>query len=385
MSRLFRVTAGRFVSPKTIKMKKLFAVMASGILTGLVSAQEPVTKPKLTVLNIDTRNVNMTSDVAGDLVRIEAEKLGLFEVMDRYDVAYMIEKNQLKISNCYGKICLVEVGQKIGADKMLSGSIELFGETIIMTMRLIDVKTNSIEKTHTREFLNLNRELQKMVVICLNEMFARPNDETIVNSLTKKSQFENILNTPKVTQLKLSGPRMGFTVLTGEHAKIFSAPEYQGGYDGFPAMFQFGYQFEKKYLNEGNFQALFEFIPMVTGLDQGVIIPSFTILHGIRGNKKGWEFAFGPTVSLVQKADGYYDPDNVWHLENEWTDTLNANPYPVISRMDSRGRPALKSGFVFACGRSIRTGKLNIPINLYAIPQKDGFRFGFSFGFNAVK
>jgi len=368
-------------------MNKLIALLLLVFPAATLFAQEPVVAPKptLTVLNIDTRGVNMAPETAGDLVRIETEKLGLYEVMDRYDVAYLIEKNQLKISNCYGKLCLVEIGQKLKSDKMLSGSIELFGETIIMTMRIIDVKSNSIEKTHTREFLNLPREIQNMVIISLHEMFGLPNDEMIVKSLTKKNVFENTINTPKISQLKLNGPRMGFTALTGEHAKIFSAPENEGGFDGYPMMFQFGYQFEKQYLNEGNFQALFEFIPMVTGLDQGVIIPSFTILHGLRANRNGWEFAFGPTVSVVEKAEGYYDPDNVWHLESDWTDTINDNPYPVISRLDSRGRPALKSGFVFAFGRSIRTGKMNIPINAYIIPQKDGIRFGFSFGFNAVK
>lgn len=367
--------------------RKLFPLAALLFLTNNLFAQEPVVvaKPTLTVLNIDTRGVNMTPEMAGDLVRIETEKLGLYEVTDRYDVAYLIEKNALKISNCYGKLCLVEIGQKLKSDKMLSGSIELFGETIIMTIRIIDVKSNTIEKTHTREFLNLPREIQNMVIISLHEMFGIPNEEMILNSLTKKNQFENTINTPRTTQLKLNGPRMGFTALTGEHARIFSAPENEGGFDGYPIMFQFGYQFEKQYLNEGNFQALFEFIPMVTGLDQGVIIPSFTILHGLRGNRKGWEFAFGPTVSVVQMADGYYDPDNAWHLEKDWTDTINANPYSVISRVDSRGRPALKSGFVFAFGRSIRTGKMNIPLNAYIIPQKDGFRFGLSFGFNAIK
>ena len=54
-----------------------------------------------------------------------------------------------------------------------------------------------------------------------------------------------------------------------------------GGFDAYPAMFQFGYQFEKQYLNEGNFQALFEFIPMISGLEQNTFIPSFTLMNGL--------------------------------------------------------------------------------------------------------
>lgn len=369
-------------------MKNLFITsLLILVLTGISSAQENTTtqRQKMTVLNIDVKGINLDPESAGNLVRREVEKLNIYDVTDRYDVAWLVEKNQLKIANCYGKMCLVEVGKTIQSEKMLSGSIEMYSDIIVVTMRIIDVKTASIEKTNVREFLNLPKELQTMVAITIREMLGYDNDKQILESLTVKNTFANAINEPQKERLALDGPRMGFTVLTGLNSEIFEAPMDKGGFDGFPMMFQFGYQFEKQYLNEGNFQALFEFIPMVTGLDQGLFIPSMTILHGLRGNKKGWEFAFGPTLGLVKKAKGYYDPDLGWQLESNWTDTINANPHSLYSRMDSRGDYQFSSGFVFAFGRSIRTGKMNIPFNAYIIPQRDGLRFGFSFGFNAKK
>lgn len=152
-------------------------------------------------------------------------------------------------------------------------------------------------------------------------------------------------------------------------------------------MFQFGYQFEKQYLNEGKIQALFEFIPMITGVDQGYFIPSFTILHGLRSNVNGWEFALGPTINFVTTSNGYYDQDNIWQLESTWTNNPDnsgkPNPFEIKSRVDSRGDYALHSSFVFAVGRTFKSGKLNIPVNIFAIPGKHGARFGVSFGFNA--
>lgn len=368
-------------------MKQIVLLISTLVLGFSSGAQENKTtqKPKLTVLNIDVKGINIDPESSGNLVRREIEKLNLYDVTDRYDVAWLVEKNQLKITNCYGKMCLVEVGKTIQSDKMLSGSIEMYSDIIVVTMRLIDVKSSSIEKTNVREFLNLQKELKTMVAITLREMFGIDNDKQVLESLTVKNTFANAINEPQKERLALDGPRMGFTVLTGLNAEIFEAPVDRGGFDGFPMMFQFGYQFEKQYLNEGNFQALFEFIPMITGLDQGLFIPSMTILHGLRGNKKGWEFAFGPTIGLIKKAEGYYDPDLGWQLAENWSDTLNPIPHSIYSRMDSRGDYRFSSGFVFAFGRSIRTGKLNIPFNAYVIPQKDGLRFGFSFGFNAKK
>ncbi len=338
----------------------------------------------LSVLNIDAQGMSMTPKQMGNLVRIEIEKLDTFEVMDRYDVAYLIEKHDLKIDNCYGKICLVETGQILEADKMLSGSVELYGETIIMTLRIVDVASSTIERTHIREFLNMQKEMQSMVRITLNEMLDRPVEPYLIQRLTKKFDYENALNNPNASKVNLSGPRMGATFFTGNIAEFMSAPEQEGGYDVIPVMFQFGYQFEVQYLNQGNFQALFEFIPLVTGLDQGLVIPSLTIFNGMRDNLRGWELAFGPTFNVVRKADGYYDPDGKWNIASDW-DGLTENPYPILNRTDSRGDYTLSTGFVFAVGKTFKSGKLNIPINLYVIPSKEGVRGGISFGYNAKK
>jgi hypothetical protein len=53
--------------------------------------------------------------------------------------------------------------------------------------------------------------------------------------------------------------------------------------------------------------------------------------------------------------------------------------------MDSRGSVTLKTYVVLAAGYSLKSGKLNIPINVYVIPSKDTIRYGFSFGFNVRK
>lgn len=346
------------------------------------------TQPSLTVLNIDAQGVEYTSIQMGNLVRLEMDKLGTFEVMDKYDVAYLVEKNDLKIDNCYGKICLLEVGNVIESDKMFTGSVERYGKSIIITLRLINVEKGVIEKTQVNEFLNLQNEMQHMIGITIYDMFGLENDADIVSLLTQKENLYNAITLPNEPRLNLSGPRMGISILTGDAATVYKAPEIEGGFDAFPALFQFGYQFEIQYLNEGNMQGLFEFIPMISGVEQGFFIPSFTLLHGLRSNKSGFEFAFGPTLSFARYADGYYDNAGDWNLEYDWwNDNPNGdpNPYSIVSRLDSRGDVKVLTGFVLAAGFTLKSGKLNIPINAYVIPRKNNFRVGVSFGFNARK
>jgi hypothetical protein len=370
---------------KTLTKFTKTAVIIYIIIIAITCNAQVNTKNTIAVLNIDTQDMLETPEQMGNLTRMELDKLDIFQVLDKYDVSYLTDKNKLSITNCYGKNALVEVGKAINAEKMLTGSVEHYGETMVVTFRMIDVASGTIEKSHIKEFLYLPKETQTMLSMTLKEMYGMEIDKVLESKLTKPFNYDNSINNPEYTKLNLSGPRMGLTVFTGSTSEILQAPKNKGGYEAYPALFHFGYQFEAQYLNKGNFQALFEFIPMITGLDQNLFIPSLTIMHGLRNNRNGWEFAFGPTVVVSNKADGYYDQNKNWHLESEWTDHENPNPFPITTRMDSRGTPHFNSGFIFAFGKSFKSGRLNIPVNAFVIPAKDGVRFGASFGFNAKK
>lgn len=344
-------------------------------------------KPNLALLNIDSKSINMDPERMGNLVRVELEKLNLYDVKDKYDIQYFMEHNNMTMTNCYGKTCLTEVGSLLKCDKMFSGSVEHIGKNLTLTYRILDVKTSSFEKTYVHEFLYLPEEIQNMVKLSIAEMFQLPFDKNLMNKLSKPYEFDNTNNNPEINRLRLDGPRMGFTSYSGELHKRMTDSKKDGGFEAFPAMFQFGYQFEKQYLNEGKVQALFEFVPMITGLDQGYFIPSVSIMHGVRSNVNGWEFAFGPTFNLLPVARGYYDEYRNWQLETHWNEQPGnvgkENPFEIVNRIDSRGSYRFRSAFVLAAGRTFKSGKLNIPINAFVIPGRDGWRFGISLGFNA--
>jgi hypothetical protein len=264
---------------------------------------------------------------------------------------------------------------------MLSGSIDVYGESLIITFRLVDVKSAKIEKTFVKEFLNYPKEIQSMIRVSIRELFGFKNDDILIAQLSKPDTYESIQTNPDETRLNLSGPRMGVTTFTGEFRQILVSKK-EGGFDLFPYMYQFGYQFEKMYLNQGNFQALFEFIPMITGLDQSVLMPSFTLLNGIRHNLWGYELAVGPNISLAKKAEVYKDSNGEWQLKENW----NAETDPeakFLTRADSRGDSKVSTAFVIAVGKTFKSGKMNFPVNVYCIPARDGLQFGLSLGYNA--
>ena len=363
---------------------RLSLIFAALLCLHTAQAQtSPTPKEKVGVLHIDSKGFTLDPVQMGNLTRLELDKTGLYEVLDKYDVDYLAEKESLKLDNCYGKICLVETGRKLRADKMLTGSAELLGERVVITFRLIDVGTESVERSQVMQFLNLRNQVQLMIELTLRQMFGLPVDQNLLTKLTKTDDYESALNVPDVSRLNLSGPRMGLTVFSGETARRFAASRTEGGLEATSVMFQFGYQFETTYLNQGGLQALFEFIPIITGLDQGQVLPSISILHGVRSNRRGFEFAFGPILYLSKEAEGFYQ-DGRWTMLSDWQ---KANPnqtptFPTKFEFDNRGTPKMSSSFVFAFGKSFKSGKLNIPVNAFYIPSRGGHRFGLSVGFN---
>ena len=353
-------------------------------------------KETAAVLGIDTKGVIQDAQAMGYLVRLEFEKTKKYNVMDKYDIADIVEKEGIDISTCFGKSCLVDAGKKLKADKMLTGSVERFGEKIVITMRLIDVKTNTVTASDATEYLNLQPEIQKMVEISVKNLLGIENDPMLVKLLV---EYDTPIATPKTT-LKLSGPRMGVSMVTGLAAKRLAAPKNEGGYGLFPINVQFGYQLEQQYLSAGNFQALIEVIGLIGGLESGQFLPSISLLNGFRDNKTGLEFAFGPVLRLVQTADVYKAEheggDGAWHLEEDWNaDTDNwiggdennviENSNTVTELPDSRGKYGVSAGIVIAAGKTFRSGYLNIPVNFYVVPKKNATVYGLSIGFNISK
>lgn len=357
-------------------MKKYFLPFLFVMIASIAMTQNP----RMAVVSFDATNTNIQANDLTELLRIEISKHNKYEIIDRYEIQEVLQKENVTASTCFSKSCLINAGKSLGVDYMLSGSADRLGDALFLRIRLLNLKAGTIEKEVVKEFIVIPEKINTMIAICVNELIGIENDKLIVNSLSNRESYESAINNPYYQTLNLSGPRMGYSFITGENADILRSPKSVGGFDSSPYYFQIGYQFEKQYLSEGKWQALLEILPMVSGVDQGLFIPSLTVLNGIRSNINGLEFAIGPTFSIVKKAE-VFESDGQWKLVDKET------PEGTITfdRLDSRGNFKLNSAVIIAAGYSLRSGKLNIPINAYVSPSRNNVRFGISFGFNTKK
>lgn len=140
---------------------------------------------------------------------------------------------------------------------------------------------------------------------------------------------------------QLSGPRFGITVVgDGSTSQVLNrihemdsltySAAYPNGGLPFTWTTQYGWQWETRFADTGGpVIGLVEWVVFVAGMEKGLILPSFSSLIGVRG-QKGFEFATGPNLS----------PTGL--------------------------------GFVFALGYNIKKGDLNMPINIALVPDKMG-------------
>ncbi|MGB1037745.1 MAG: hypothetical protein ACPGYY_03790 [Bacteroidia bacterium] len=363
-------------------MKKTILTIALFFTTQLLMAQNP----KLAVISFDALGAKLETDQLTELLRIEISKHEKYEMIDRYEIREALGGADIDYKSCFSKSCLKQAGEVLNVDYAISGSADLLGEALFVRIRMIDLKTGVLEKEIVREFLNIPEKVNTMISICVNELVDKPNDDLIVQSLSNRESYESAVNNPYYQTLSLSGPRMGYSFFTGEMASTLQKPKNEGGYDAYPAFFQMGYQFEKQYLNEGKWQALFEFVPMISGLDQGLFVPSFTAMNGIRNNKNGLEFAIGPSMNFTREEKAYLIGDEwIRDADIDNPEDYYLEDYDTKDVMDSRGNVSLSTYVVIAAGYSLKSGKLNIPINVFVVPSKENLRYGFSFGFNVRK
>lgn len=145
------------------------------------------------------------------------------------------------------------------------------------------------------------------------------------------------LQQPQALTMNLAGPRLGMTVL--DDAAREMVRDHFGKEIG-PIISQFGWQKEKRFMSSpSGFTGVTEFVGLVGGMDQGLLLPSFSWLIGAR-TSEGVEFAMGPNIA----AGGV--------------------------------------GLAAAAGVTFRAGALNVPLNFAAVRSESGVRVSILAGFN---
>ena len=187
--------------------------------------------------NPNVEGLYATPTICAKILQLELSKLNQYSVFDSFDMEEVYQRDSSYRNNCLSKSCLVAFGKELDADYMLTGSYDLLANKIVITLKMIDVKNNSMYKSGLREFTNQEKELQRMTEVVLKEMLGIPVNNELVDQL----KFDNdIITKSSVGKVSNSGPRVGVGFMTGDFYEFATRSKAQGGMDIVPAISMIG-------------------------------------------------------------------------------------------------------------------------------------------------
>ena len=202
-----------------------------------------------------------------------------------------------------------------------------------------------------------------------------------------------VIQTTNAQVEKLSGPRFGFTYIS-DGSLMYNINDLPNVSKANPLIAQFGWQFEKQFMNAGNTAGIVELIPLIGGFEQGLFLPSFSTLVGIR-NANGFELAVGPNLSLSGvgmvlgagfnlKSGNINFPINIAYVPSV-NRVFDFNDYSFVNNgNDSNGNPTYEGPLNYPNGEPITFDSNGLPSqNEYN--WKTGHRISIIIGFNASK
>jgi len=120
--------------------KLLPSAFSLAILTSLIGAQTNVA-----VIPLDAKGVSdIEASVLTDRLGFELFKTGLFTVLERGKMEEILTEQNFQLTGCVTEECLVEVGQLLGVEQMMAGSVSRIGNTYSVLLRLIDARSGAI-------------------------------------------------------------------------------------------------------------------------------------------------------------------------------------------------------------------------------------------------
>ncbi len=110
------------------------------------------------------------SYILSELVRNELVMSGKYNTVDRDNTDLLLEEMAFQLSDLTDEASVTSLGNLLGVEKLMMGTIGKLGELYIISLRILDVETGIIERVETEEFVGVMEDLRKPVRIAVQKL-----------------------------------------------------------------------------------------------------------------------------------------------------------------------------------------------------------------------
>lgn len=136
----------------------VFSIFLIGLMINTVLASDPglVSEAKINIAVISLKAGNGVaqgeSELITDRLRVELFRTGSVNVMERDQMQEILKEQGFQQSGaCSDEACMVEMGQLLGVQFLVAGSLGRLGELFMLNLRMVDVKTGKISNVVSRD------------------------------------------------------------------------------------------------------------------------------------------------------------------------------------------------------------------------------------------
>ena len=128
-----------------------YVVFISALFVSLLGAQEG--PPAVAVLDFEPNGIpDYEAETLTERLRSEIANTKAVRLTDRKLLEKILQEQGLQQSGCTTDECAAEVGQLLGAQFMISGSIGKLGDTFTIDAKMVSVTTGAAERTKTATY-----------------------------------------------------------------------------------------------------------------------------------------------------------------------------------------------------------------------------------------
>jgi len=139
---------------------------------------QPFSQTTVAVLEFETEGLdNISSSALSSIVRREVRNNKEYRLIDRNMMKAVLEEQGFQQSGCVSSECAVQVGELLGVQKMVTGTISGLGSLYLIEIFILDVATGLIEKSEMFEHVGRVEELIKPLRDNTKKLFGAKSSE----------------------------------------------------------------------------------------------------------------------------------------------------------------------------------------------------------------
>lgn len=198
------------------------------LITSILSAQNQQT---IAVLEFEGFGIS-TSEVAALTNRLRTELVlsNAVTVVERGQMEQILLEQDFQMIGCTSNDCVVEVGQLLGVNAMVAGSLGKVGSTFTTDFRIIDVTSGRITYSLKKNYRGEIDDLLDLMIEISAELVGALGGSQIVETPAPVFTTATIKSSPPGASISLNGRHLGLTRVDNVICEKFASRDIRISY-----------------------------------------------------------------------------------------------------------------------------------------------------------